>query len=574
MKSLQNVSIILTFVQLFFGIIIGLYFWSLLKAQRTTKQAGTRENRREIENLRRMRNIKLTEPLAEKTRPKVLQDIIGQDEGICMLKAALCGSNPQHVLIYGPPGVGKTAAARLLLEEAKQNPRSPFSSDAKFVEIDGATARFDERGIADPLIGSVHDPIYQGAGPLGSQGIPQPKPGAVTKAHGGMLFIDEVGELHNIQINKLLKVLEDRKVLLESAYYNPDEINTPSHIHDIFQNGLPADFRLVGATTRLPSEIPAAIRSRCVEVFFRGLLPEEIGKVARNASAKLFIAIEPSAVEEIMGHATNAREAVNIVQIAGAMAINANKKVISLGDVQWVLTAGQHTPRPDKKIPFKPEVGVVNGLAVTGPNAGMLLEIEVAAMPVTEGKGNVTLTGVVDEEELGGGNGKTLRRKSMAKASVENVITVLNNLYGLQVKNFDIHINFPGGIPVDGPSAGAALAVGVYSALKNIPVAHDVAITGEISLTGKIKEVGGVASKVKAASLAGAKLVMIPRGNWQNVFATYTECTVLPVDDLNDVFQYSFIKNEQRELEVIKNTVVEPFMQDMPLGAQGVNLPH
>ena len=63
------------------------------------------------------------------------------------------------MIIYGPPGVGKTAAARVILEEAK-NKISPFRRDAKFVEIDATTVRFDERGIADPLIGSVHDPIY------------------------------------------------------------------------------------------------------------------------------------------------------------------------------------------------------------------------------------------------------------------------------------------------------------------------------------------------------------------------------------------------------------------------------
>ena len=72
----------------------------------------------------------------------------------------------------------------------------------------------------------------------------------------GFLFIDEIGELHPIQMNKLLKVLEDRKVFLESAYYSSEDTNIPSHIHDIFQNGLPADFRLVGATTRMPDEIP------------------------------------------------------------------------------------------------------------------------------------------------------------------------------------------------------------------------------------------------------------------------------------------------------------------------------
>ena len=195
-------------------------------------------------------------------------------------------SNPQHVLIYGPPGVGKTAAARVILEEARKIKHLPFA-ESKFTEIDATTARFDERGIADPLIGSVHDPIYQGAGAMGVAGIPQPKPGAVTKAHGGILFIDEIGELHPIQMNKLLKVLEDRKVILESAYYNSEDTNIPSHIHDIFQNGLPADFRLVGATTRMPQEIPPAIRSRCMEIFFRPLLPEEIGQIAMNAIRKI-----------------------------------------------------------------------------------------------------------------------------------------------------------------------------------------------------------------------------------------------------------------------------------------------
>ena len=96
------------------------------------------------------------------------------------MRAALCVHNPQHVIIYGPPGVGKTAAARLVLEEDRRTAISPFPPDAKFVEIDASITRFDERNIADPLIGSVHDPIYQGAGSMGSAGIPQPKPGACT----------------------------------------------------------------------------------------------------------------------------------------------------------------------------------------------------------------------------------------------------------------------------------------------------------------------------------------------------------------------------------------------------------
>ncbi len=111
-------------IQLFFGVIIGLYFWNLLRGQRVQKVSIDKESRKEMEQLRKLRSISLTEPLAEKVRPKSFDDIVGQEDGIKALKAALCGPNPQHVIIYGPPGVGKTAAARLVLEEAKKI-RSP-----------------------------------------------------------------------------------------------------------------------------------------------------------------------------------------------------------------------------------------------------------------------------------------------------------------------------------------------------------------------------------------------------------------------------------------------------------------
>ena len=178
---------ILGLVQIFFAIVIGLYFWSLLQTQRGSKTAVDRESRKEMERLQALREISLTEPLSEKTRPSSFAEIIGQGEGLKGLRASLCSPNPQHVIVYGPPGVGKTAAARLVLEEAKTQPYTPFRESAQFVEIDATTARFDERGIADPLLGSVHDPIYQGAGPLGLAGIPQPKPGAVTRVWWDLL---------------------------------------------------------------------------------------------------------------------------------------------------------------------------------------------------------------------------------------------------------------------------------------------------------------------------------------------------------------------------------------------------
>ncbi len=545
----MNLANVVTLVQFFFAVIIGLYFWNMLKSQQGNKVAVERESRKEIEKLRRLRTIRLSEPLAEKTRPSRFDEIIGQSDGIRALRAALCGPNPQHVLIYGPPGVGKTAAARLVLTDAKANPLSPFRPDAKFIELDATTARFDERGIADPLIGSVHDPIYQGAGPLGMAGIPQPKPGAVTKAHGGVLFIDEIGELHPIQLNKLLKVLEDRKVYLESAYYNSEDNNIPLHIQDIFDNGLPADFRLVGATTRQPQEIPPAIRSRCLEIYFRSLLPDEVSTIGGHAANKMGIAMGQPAVEVLKRYATNGREAVNMVQIAAGLAITEGRQEITREDVEWVINSGQYSPRPDRKVAEQAHVGVVNGLAVYGPNLGTMLEVEAVAVRRASGEGKVWVTGVVDEEEMGA-MGRTLRRRSTARASVDNVLTVLRNTVGVEPECYDVHVNFPGGIPLDGPSAGVAIATAVYSALKGRPVDNRVAMTGEISIRGTVKPVGGVTAKVEAARQAGCQRVLIPRDNWQDAFDHIEGIAVIAVDTLNEVLDLAIQASEAQEKAV------------------------
>ncbi len=190
------------------------------------------------------------------------------------------------------------------------------------------------------MIGSVHDPIYQGAGSLGVAGIPQPKPGAVTKAHGGILFIDEIGELHPIEMNKLLKVLEDRKVFLDSSYYSSEDPNMPTFIKEIFDNGLPADFRLIGATTRSPEEIIPAIRSRCVEVFFRGLQTDEIREIGSRAIERIGLKSTDKGLDIISRHCSNGREVVNLVQLCAGIAINEDRKNITedlIMDYQQIL---------------------------------------------------------------------------------------------------------------------------------------------------------------------------------------------------------------------------------------------
>ena len=539
----------LMIIQLFFTIIIGIYFFNALKSHQNGKVAVNKDNKKEMEKLRKMKSISLTEPLTEKSRPTKFEDVIGQEKGIKALQAAICGPNPQHVIIYGPPGIGKTAAARLVLEDAKKRERSPFNESSKFIEIDATTVRFDERGIADPLIGSVHDPIYQGAGPLGVAGVPQPKPGAVTKAHGGILFIDEIGELHPIEMNKLLKVLEDRKVFLDSAYYNGEDPNMPLYIKEVFDEGLPADFRLIGATTRNPEEIIPAIRSRCVEIFFRQLLPEELEIIAKNAINKMGLKICDNALKLVGKYSSNGRDTVNLIQLASGIAINDERNEVSIDDIEWVIENGQYSPRFESRISDKPQIGYVNGLAVYGANMGAVMEIEASAKKVKLRKGILKITGIIEEEEISSTN-KKLKRKSTARSSVENVVTVLEKYFNIDCDDYDIHVNFPGGSPVDGPSAGISITTAIYSAIKGIPVDNMVAMTGEISIHGNVKPIGGVNAKIAAAKKAGATRVIIPKDNWQDSFKNIENIIIIPVSNITEVISEALLKETPKNISI------------------------
>lgn len=529
---------LLALLQITFTVIIGVYFYNQLKSQQNNKIILNRESSRELEKLKKQRLIKLTEPLSEKTRPSGLDEIVGQQQGLRALKAALCGPNPQHVIIYGPPGVGKTAAARVVLEEAKKSRFSPFNDNAVFNEVDATTLRFDERGIADPLIGSVHDPIYQGAGIYGSAGVPQPKPGAVTKAHGGILFIDEIGELHPIQMNKLLKVLEDRKVFLESAYYNENDKNIPAHIHEIFKFGLPADFRLVGATTRSSSEIPQAIRSRCTEIFFRPLYKNEIAIITANAAIKAGFVIESKAQLMVCDYAENGRDAVNIVQTAAGIAILDGRRAISESDVTWVIEFGHYNLKNEKRVDCNNRrIGFVNGLAVRNGYFGHLLEIEAFVCKNIKGDGKLIVTGFVDEQQYNDRYTST-RVTGSAKASAEIALCALKSRNLITPELFDIHVNIPGGIPADGPSAGIAIAAAVYSALSGQPVDENIAMTGEITVRGDIRPVGGIIEKIEAASRAGINKIFLPKENMGCLNNSSAE--IVYVSSLDELFAELF----------------------------------
>ncbi|MDQ7092487.1 Lon family ATP-dependent protease [Desulfosporosinus sp. PR] len=479
--------------------------------------------------LEKMNTVSLNRSAAEVLRPQTVEEIIGQESAVQALLAKLATPYPQHILIYGPPGVGKTSAARVALETVKSHANSPFAQGAPFIEVDGTTLRWDPRDVTNPLMGSVHDPIYQGSKrDLADTGVPEPKMGLVSDAHGGILFIDEIGDMDPLLLNKLLKVLEDKRVTFDSSYYDPSDPQVPQWIKKLFDEGAPADFVLIGATTRDPMELNPALRSRCSEVFFIPLEPKDIQHIIRQAALKLEVALEDNVPEIISEYVIEGRKANSILTDAYGLARYRSSSPeavkITCADVQEVLRSARLTPYVFRKAQPGAEIGRILGLGVAG-FLGSVLEIEAIAFPSEDEKGTVRFN------ETAG---------SMARDAVFNATAVIRELTGENLRNYDVHVNVVGGARIDGPSAGLATTLAIYSALKQIPLRQDVAITGEISIQGKVKPVGGIYEKIFGAKQADVRKVIIPLDNMVDVPQSLRGIEVVGVNTVNDAIKQVF----------------------------------
>ena len=185
--------------------------------------------------------------------------------------------------------------------------------------------------------------------------------------------------------------------------------------------------------------------------------------------------------------------------------------------------------RPRVTLPVRPLVGEVIGLAVAGEQ-GLILRFE---MQATKGHGRIVPLGSIQR----------VMRESIEAAA--QYIRAHYKELGIAAdwrENFDVAVLATMmAIPKEGPSAGVTIATGIVSALKNIPVRHDIAMTGEITIMGKVLGVGGIQAKLLAAVEAGVKTVILPAENEQDV-------RYLP-DYMQDRLHLVYVKDIQEALD-------------------------
>ncbi len=574
----------------------------ILKEEKKGYETPMEQQKRE--KLEELEKVKLTQSVMELLRPKCLEDIVGQERAVASLLAKLSSPYPQHLILYGPPGVGKTTAARLVLEASKKRPLSPFQQSAPFVETDGTTLRWDPRDLTNPLLGSVHDPIYQGARrDLADTGVPEPKPGLVTDAHGGILFIDEIGEMDVMLQNKLLKVLEDKRAFFESAYYDPTDDKVPPYIRKLFEEGAPADFVLIGATTRDASSINPALRSRCAEIYFEPLTPRHIEEIVIRAAKRLSAELGEGVATLISEYTIEGRKAINILADAYSLALersqkaNADENTDSNDDANADANENTDTDTDaDADANENADTGAddnadANENADTGANdsadADIAIDVNSTAdtcsviieradiykvaqvsrlspyvtkkasdkcevghifgLGVAGFLGSVIEIEAVAFEAREKGKGTVRFNEtagSMAKDSVFNAASVVRMVTGKDIHDYDLHINVIGGGNIDGPSAGTAILTAIISAITGRPIRQDTAVTGEISLQGRVRPVGGVFEKAYGAKQAGISRLIIPAENTKDIPQHHLGLEIFPVSTATEALELLLAKEE------------------------------
>ena len=423
---------------------------------------------------------------------------------------------------------------------------------------------------AGALLGDVlHDPLQSGG--LGTPANQRVMAGMIHKANKGVLFIDEIATLAPRTQQELLSAIQEKKFPITGQ----SERSSGAMVRT---QAVPCDFVLVAAGNldtikNMHPALRSRIRGYGYEIYMNETMEDTAA--ARDMLTR-FVAQEVTKEAGKIPHFT--QNAVNeIIEEARRRASRKNHLTVRLrglgglvraaGDLARQdgveLTTEEHVrmarrlARPleqqiaDKHIERKKEyeviqtdgtlVGRVNGLAVIGSGSafsGIMLPIESTVTPGGK-KMDITATGKLGE---------------IAKEAIKNVSAIILNMFGEDIKEkYDLYIQFLQTYEgVEGDSASVAVATSIISALKNIPIKQDVAMTGSLSVRGEVLPVGGVTYKVEAALNAGVKKVLVPSSNMQDIVLSQDKLArieIVAVKELTDVLEHALDWTKQKTLK-------------------------
>ncbi|RDI94922.1 endopeptidase La [Meiothermus sp. QL-1] len=389
------------------------------------------------------------------------------------------------LLFVGPPGVGKTSIAKSI---AKSLGRKYHR-----ISLGGARDESDIRGHRRTYIGAMPGRIIQGMRQAGSK--------------NPVILLDEVDKLGvSYQGDPAAALLE----LLDPAQ------NKEFTDHYL---GVPFDMSevLFICTANFPEHIPAPLLDRMELIEFTSYIEQEKLEIAKryllprqlyeNGLKESQVHLTEAALVRLITHYTREAGVRNLEREIGALLRKSARSILEGGrkrvriteaDLEKYLGPPRYQPESEAR---EPQVGVATGMFYT-PVGGDILFVEVALMP---GKGNLILTGQLGEV-----------MKESARAALSYAKKNASR-FGIPLERFeksDMHIHVPAGaVPKEGPSAGVAITAALVSALAEVPVRNDVAMTGEITLTGRVLPIGGVREKVLGARRAGIREVILPQRN-------------------------------------------------------------
>ncbi len=466
-----------------------------------------------------------------------------------------------YALICGQWLMGIIAAAFVFMALRYSTPREETLVPKLLVshDVNGTAPFIDGTGShAGALLGDVrHDPFQSGG--LETPAHERVEAGAIHRAHGGVLFIDEINTLTPHSQQNLLTALQ------EGAFPITGQSERSSGAM-VRTEPVPCHFVMVAAgNVDAIQGMHPALRSRIRGYGYEIYMKESMEDTPENRRKFIrFIAQEVkndgkvphfdrSAIVEVLrearrrsnrkGHLTlKLRDMGGLIRVAGDLArqegaefttakhvIAAKKAARSIED--QISDEYIHRSRDyDITVVEGTRVGRVNGLAVMGSDSGSVLPIMAEVTPSQGMNGTVIATGML---------------KEVAQESIKNVSALIKKFTGKDIRNMDIHIQFIGTYHgVEGDSASISVATAVISAIENIPVRQDVAMTGSLSVRGDVLPIGGATYKIEAAAKAGIKRVIIPRSNLDDVLIEdrYRQMVeIVPVDHIEEVLQSALV---------------------------------